>query len=166
MSAPQNIAQNLFEHYGLVQNFYDELVLNMSQEQKKSAMTLGLVFSFYLQQVNAGKRSRGRPKEKLSIDQKRASMILSICNNHESRMAITKWIQLVQKIEDGVDDFIDSYSYLPVLEGAEISAKRYFPKTVQLKSLENSVFRGMKLLGIKFNSYQKNNQYFSMVSRS
>ena len=71
MSASQNIGQNLFENYGLVQNFYDELVLNMSQEQKKSAMTLGLVFSFYLQQGNAGKRSRKRPKEKLSIDQKK-----------------------------------------------------------------------------------------------
>ena len=159
MSAPQNIAQNLFEHYGLVQNFYDELVLIMSEEQKKSAMILGLVFSFYLQQVHASKRSRGRPKEKVSIDQKRASIILSICNNYESRMAITKWIQLVQKIEDAVGEFKFSGSI-----ETEIPVGCYFPKTVQLKSLENSVFRGMKLLGIKFNSYQKNNQYFSMVS--
>ena len=91
-------------------------------------------------------------------------MILSICNNHESRMAITKWIQLVQKIEDGVDDFIASYSYPPVVGGTEMPVKRNFPKTVQLKSLENSVFRGTKLLGINFNSDQKNKQYFSIVS--
>ena len=159
MSAPQNIAQNLFEHYGLVQNFYDELVLNMSEEQKKSAMILGLVFSFYLQQVHASKRSRGRPKEKVSIDQKRASMILSICNNYESRMAITKWIQLVQKVEDAVGAIKFSE-----FSETEMPVERYFPKTVQLKSLENSVFRGMKLLGINFNSDQKNKQYFSIVS--
>ena len=115
----------------------------------------------FVWQVNASKRSRGRPKEKFSIDQKRASMILSICNNYESRMAITKWIQLVQKVEDAVGAIKFSE-----FSETEMPVERYFPKTVQLKSLENSVFRGMKLLGIKFNSYQKNNQYFSMVSRS
>ena len=84
MDINQEIGDNLFDRYGVGQDFYEQLLHNMSEDQKKSTILMGLLFGSYLHFQNANKKSRGRPGGKFSIDQKRASMILSMRRNYKT----------------------------------------------------------------------------------
>lgn len=159
MDINQEIGDNLFDRYGVGQDFYEQLLHNMSEDQKKSTILMGLLFGSYLHFQNANKKSRGRPGGKFSIDQKRASMILSMRRNYKTSMPISKWIKLAKKIEDAMDEV-----GVNGLKSGHIQTERYFPNTLQLRSLENSVSRGMKLLDINFHLYQKNLAYYSMLT--